>query len=102
MNRKDIKIFTGVLKYFPDALREIAILSKIGNDQHNKGESLHWAREKSTEHMDSLTRHLIDYASGQELDEDGASHLSKIAWRALAQLQTELEKKLSTTKIDKK
>lgn len=86
--RKAAPIARGLLDYFPDALLEVARVSKAGNDQHNPGQPLHWARGKSTDHADSLLRHLIDRGT---LDTDGQRHSAKVAWRALAQLQTELE-----------
>ena len=86
--RKTVPIFSGVLRYFPDALAEVARLSKVGNDQHNPGEPLHWARGKSTDELDALTRHLMDAGTR---DEDGMWHDTKIAWRALANLQKRLE-----------
>lgn len=86
--RKNHPIFTGVLRYFPDALLEVAELSKIGNDQHNPGEPLHWARGKSNDQGDALVRHQLDAGSR---DADGVRHSAKVAWRALAQLQLEIE-----------
>ncbi len=86
--RKGYPITTGVLDYFPDAIAEIARVSKAGNDQHNPGEPLHWAREKSTDHADCISRHLLERGT---LDTDGQRHSAKMAWRALALLQTELE-----------
>ena len=86
--RKDTPIYSGVLKYFPDALAEVAKTSKAGNDQHNPGELLHWAKEKSTDHADCIIRHLIDAGT---YDTDGIRHSAKVAWRALALLQTEIE-----------
>ena len=90
--RKTIPIVTGVLDYFPLALVEIARVSKAGNDQHNPGKPLHWAKEKSTDHADSLVRHLLERGT---LDGDGQRHSAKVAWRALALLQTELENEKS-------
>lgn len=90
-SRKSLPICTGVLDYFPDALLEVAKVSRVGNDQHNPGEPLHWAKEKSTDHPDSLLRHLIDRG---KLDADGVRHSAKIAWRALALLQTEIEQEV--------
>lgn len=87
--RKDTPITTGVLDYFPDALAEVARVSKAGNDQHNPGQPLHWAKEKSTDHADCIVRHLIERGTR---DSDGQRHSAKVAWRALAMLQTELEK----------
>lgn len=86
--RKRTPITTGVLDYFPDAVAEIARVSLAGNDQHNPGEPLHWAREKSTDQADCIARHLIERGT---IDSDGMRHSAKMAWRALALLQTELE-----------
>lgn len=86
--RKGIPITTGVLDYFPLALAEVARVSKAGNDQHNPGEPLHWDKSKSTDHADCIARHLIDRGSR---DGDGMRHSAKLAWRALALLETELE-----------
>ena len=91
-SRKDTPIYSGVLKYFPLALKEVAKVSKAGSEQHHKGKPLHWDRNKSADELDALTRHLIDHASGKIFDTDGQRHLSKVAWRALAILQKELEK----------
>jgi hypothetical protein len=89
--RKATPIYSGVICYFPDALAEIARVSKAGNDQHHKGEPLHWDRNKSTDELDALTRHLTDHAKGNIYDTDGQRHLAKCAWRALAMLQKEIE-----------
>lgn len=86
--RKDLPIATGVLDYFPDALAEVARVSRIGNDQHNPGKPLHWDRSKSTDEADCLIRHFLQRGTK---DTDGALHSAKMAWRALALLQKELE-----------
>jgi hypothetical protein len=90
--RKERPIYSGVLAYFPDAIAEVAHVSFLGNQQHNPGEPLHWAREKSTDHLDCIARHLTDHAAGRPTDDDTALHLAKVAWRALAELQVFLEK----------
>ena len=87
--RKQIPVTTGVVDYFPLALQAVAVVSLVGNDQHNPGQPLHWAREKSTDHADCILRHLIDRG---KLDTDGMRHSAKLAWRALALLQEELER----------
>ena len=87
--RKDTPMARGLLDYFPKALAAVAHASKVGNDQHNPGEELHWARDKSTDHADCIIRHLVDRGAK---DKDGVLHSAKVAWRALALLQTELEK----------
>lgn len=89
--RKDLPVFDGVIAYFPDAIIEVARVSKLGNDQHNPGEPLHWAREKSTDHYNTNLRHQMDHRMGNRYDTDGARHLGKAAWRILAALQTDIE-----------
>ena len=87
--RKQIPIVSGVLDYFPLAIAEVAKCSKAGNDQHHLGEPLFWDKTKSTDHADCIGRHLIDRG---KYDSDGIRHSAKLAWRALALLQIELEK----------
>ena len=89
--RKDTPVFSGVLAYFPDALKEVAKCSLAGNNQHHAEKPLHWDRSKSGNEYDSLTRHLID-SNNEDYDTDGTLHKAKIAWRALAGLQKHLEK----------
>ena len=86
--RKQIPIYSGVLKYFPDAVAEVAKCSYAGNQQHHPDKPLHWDRSKSTDELDALVRHLME--SGQR-DTDGVRHSAKVAWRALAHLQKEIE-----------
>lgn len=91
--RKNTPVFSGVLAYFPDALKEVSKASLAGNKQHLDGKPLHWDRSKSTDQLDALTRHLLDHASGEIIDDDGVYHMAKVAWRALAQLQLLIENK---------
>jgi len=86
--RKEKPVFTGVLKYFPDAIMEIANCSYVGQKQHNPDLPLAWDRSKSGDELDALARHLIDAGT---FDSDGVRHSAKVAWRALANLQKELE-----------
>lgn len=86
--RKQHPVATGVLDYFPDALLAIANVSRVGNDQHNPGQPLHWDRSKSTDEADALMRHFLDRGG---FDNDGVRHSAKMAWRALALLQKEIE-----------
>jgi hypothetical protein len=90
VDRKGQPVFSGVLAYFPDALKYVSQVSKAGNDQHHKDKPLHWDRNKSTDDIDALSRHLIDH-SVNPIDDDGILHLGKVAWRALATLQKYLE-----------
>jgi hypothetical protein len=86
-----VPIGTGVLDYFPKALAEIAKVSKAGNDQHNPGQPLHWSKHKSADHYDCLVRHSIERGTWDYGDVPPQRHSAKLAWRALALLETELE-----------
>jgi len=88
-SRKKYPMYEGLMKYFPDALAEVAFCSYMGNEQHHSDKPLHWDRDKSNDHLDALMRHLKDAGN---LDDDGVLHSAKVAWRALANLQLELEK----------
>ena len=86
--RKKYPISSGFLDYFPDAVVAISNLSQRGNDQHNPGQPLHWAREKSGDESDTMLRHFLQRGT---MDTDGVRHTVKMAWRALAILQKEIE-----------
>lgn len=86
--RKQRPVKSGVLDYFPDAILEVAFCSWVGNEQHNPGEHLHWAKHKSTDELDALSRHMLEAGT---FDTDAVRHSAKIAWRALANLQRELD-----------
>lgn len=90
--RKQRPMFRGLFRYFPDALEAVSYVSYVGNQQHNPGQDLHWDKAKSTDNADALLRHLKEYAQGKKTDSDGLSILSKVAWRALAVLEIELER----------
>jgi len=89
--RKSAPVFSGFMAYFPDAIAEVARLSKASNDKHNPGEPMFWSRDKSDDHGDCLARHQLQW---DELDVDSTGefyHAVKVAWRAMAQLQVLLE-----------
>lgn len=87
-DRKQFPIATGVLDFFPDAIAEVAHVSLIATNQHHPGEPVHWDRDKSTDEADALVRHLLERGTR---DSDGLRHTAKVAWRALALLQREIE-----------
>ena len=87
--RNRIPMADGLLYYFPHALAAVAEVSLVGNEQHNPGEPLHWARGKSTDHANKIIRHLMDAG---ECDSEGVRHSARMAWRALALLQEEIER----------
>ena len=86
--RKEIPIATGVLDYFPDALAAVAECSYIGSQKHNPGKPIFWNRDLSTDEADALIRHFLERGN---IDTDGVRHSAKVAWRALALLQKEIE-----------
>jgi hypothetical protein len=99
--RKQIPLSTGCMDYFPAALAEVARVSKEGNDQHHKDQTLHHARGKSMDHEDAMLRHHVD-ARGLRAQHDRGDTRDEVkraiirekamrAWRALADLQGECE-----------
>ena len=88
--RKQHPVFSGVLKYFPNAIYYVSGVSWQGNQQHHPDKPLHWDKSKSTDEPDALVRHLLQY---DQFDDDGILHAGKVAWRALALLERELESK---------
>lgn len=93
--RKTFPVASGVLDYFPDAIAAIANVSYRGNEQHNAGKPLHWDRTKSGDEADTMLRHFLQRGSN---DVDGVRHSAKMAWRALALLQKELEQEKAKEK----
>lgn len=79
--RKNIPLMGGLFDYFASALIAVARISKKGNDKHNPGQPLHWSRDKSTDHLECIPRHLLDW---DKLDEDGEYHIDHLIWRACA------------------
>ncbi len=96
--RKNLPIASGVLDYFPKALAEVARVSKVGNDQHNAGQPLHWDRSKSTDESDALIRHFLER---DKKDTDGTYHAAKMTWRSLAYLEKLIESEENKDAIQK-
>ena len=92
--RKALPIFTFLCEYFPNAIIALTELCVAGNKQHNPHlppTAIKWAREKSTDQLNTAFRHMMDYGTGTAKDADGQWHLAKAAWRCLAQLQLDIE-----------
>lgn len=97
--RKMQPVGTIATEYFPKALRGVSAVAWVGNEKHNPGENLHWARDKSTDHVDCTLRHLQDAATGDGWDTielpDGRvfqiRHKAAAAWRALAAAELDIE-----------
>jgi hypothetical protein len=88
--RKATPVYSGFIKYFPNAIKEVAKCSQAGNDQHHPNTPLHWDKNKSKDELDSMMRHLLDHAEGIEFDDCGTRHLTKCAWRLMAMLERTL------------
>lgn len=58
--RKDTPLLATVFGYFAAAMAGLARHCVRSNEKHNKGEPVHWARGKSTDHAECNLRHLID------------------------------------------
>lgn len=67
--RKTYPIYNGVFGYFPAAIAGVAHHSYINNEKHNPGALMHWSMNKSTDHADCVSRHLLDL--GEMLREYG-------------------------------
>ncbi len=90
--RKAQPVWLGFDVYFPDAIIKVAELSLIAQEQHHPGTPLHWDKTKSSDHYDALRRHMLDVAKGIPIDDDKVWHRTKVAWRAMAELQEECER----------
>jgi dATP/dGTP diphosphohydrolase, N-terminal len=90
--RKALPLYDFMFGYFPLAWLEVVKVAVAGNNQHNPGERLHWARHKSTDQMNTAFRHLFDHGTGVTKDTDGCYHLAKVIWRLSAELQLLVEK----------
>jgi hypothetical protein len=89
--RKETPVWSGFLRYFPYAVEVVARHSRLANEKHNPGQPLHWARGKSKDHLECATRHLM---TPEEIDpEFGDTHLAAAAWRVLAALQEQEERR---------
>ena len=90
--RKALPVYTFLTKYFPLAFLEVVRVAVAGDKQHgNTGPEIQWAREKSTDQLNTALRHLMDYGMGRRHDTDGRAHLAKAICRLSAQLQLDEE-----------
>lgn len=86
--RKSVPLYRGFMLYFPDAMCAVAELSYKASKQHGHAE-MHWEKNKSSDHVDCMLRHLLQ---AEEMDTDGVLHATKVAWRAMANLQVTLDR----------
>ena len=76
--RKTYPIFSGCINYFPNAIAAVSHLSYKGSQQHHPDQPLHWDKDKSSDELDALMRHMIE------------GDWEQVAWRALANLERKL------------
>ena len=99
VRKSDWPVWDYIFGYFPLALLEEVKVAVIGNKQHNPGQKLHWAREKSTDQLNTAMRHLFDYHKAKSegaygpcpRDATGKALLAQAIWRLKAQLQLDRE-----------
>lgn len=108
--RKNLPIFFFMTRYFPKALVELTRVCVAGNAQHNPELPLfdiHWARDKSTDQLNTALRHMMDHEISGPFDTEppeviaaintlygdqhSTYHLAKAAWRILAALELQIE-----------
>lgn len=98
--RKTYPLFNGLFGYFGAALGGVAHHSWKSNEKHNPGEPLRWSTQKSNDHADCVSRHLLDLGDMLAMLERGEAisredtidvilaEADALAWRALALNQT--------------
>jgi hypothetical protein len=113
--RKALPLYDVYTKYFPRAQIELVKVAVVGNEQHNPGEPLHWARGKSMDQLNTAMRHMLDHALGNVYDDDPAveitradgtkfypshrtMHLAKAMWRLGAAIELLCEAEVAPTK----
>jgi hypothetical protein len=91
--RKSYPPFTGLLEYFPRACAAVARHSLESNEQHNPGEPMRWAKDKSIGDGNQIVRHLMEgvlaYREGSRAF--AVKALTAMAWRSLELLERLLE-----------
>lgn len=80
-------VYRGVVDYFPRAVMAVAAISTFGANKYAwKG----WegVEDGIARYSDAMMRHLLQEATGEELDPDsGMMHAAHAAWGALARLE---------------
>ena len=104
--RKNTPVFKMRTRYFPKALREVTKVCVANNVRYNPDKEpadINWARGKSADQLGSLDRHIteravdgkifedIDPAIAEKVCFDQIYVMAEAAWRALAQLELDIE-----------
>lgn len=94
--RKQHPMAEGLMDYFPDSLAVISHVSWVGNEKHNPGEPLHWARGKSTDQANCIVRHMATRDDFEVYEINGEvykiPHWAQAGWRILAYGQEWMER----------
>jgi len=89
-----VKYFISI---FPNAMEEVARVSKFGADKYVYGGWMH-VQDGQERYDEALVRHITKRAKGEFYDEDsGLGHDTHEAWNALAKLELRL---MDDIKID--
>jgi hypothetical protein len=90
--RKQMPLHRGTMRYFPDALMIVAMLSQRADSKHTPGavdpddmSRPQWVKGASSDHGDCVARHQLDVGTMDH--EMGLDYHVHVAWRGLAQLQ---------------
>lgn len=84
---------SGLIEYFPNALRAVAEVSTFGAKKYTLG-GWKTVPDGQKRYRDAKVRHQLKRATGESLDQDsGLLHLSHEAWNVLAELELCLSKK---------
>jgi len=76
--RKTYPIYSGFIKNFPNAIAAVSHLSYKGSKQHHPDKPVHWDKDKSSDELDALMRHMID------------GEWDQVAWRAMGNLERKM------------
>lgn len=89
-------IYRGVLSYFPNAIRGVALVSAFGATKY-AWNGYFYVPDGHNRYSDGLVRHLTLEAEGEVLDnESGLHHDFHSAWNALARVEIRIRKELAT------
>ena len=82
--RKMAPLYEGFVRYFPRAMKAVALMSKLASEKHNGKGNFGWSWNRSDDHGACLLRHQLE---PETLDEFDLPHAVAVAWRANAQLE---------------
>jgi len=90
--RKKYPLYEGLMAYFWNVMLRVARVSYDGNEQHNPGQPLHWARGKSKDQMDCMLRHAGEF-DRNDFSDASENAGAAMCWRAWAVFEDYLERK---------